>query len=115
MDDKVLIFISSKKRNYGKATNYFTRAELQALSLSKREAKGGISQSRGRDGRSSEGLRSVSRPGEEKEIGSSENNSSDSDSPLAHENQRVYKTQEVKTIPYSFFFDLDNGSGTTDL
>ena len=45
----------------------------------------------------------------------SENNSSDSDVSLIHENQKVYKTQEGEAIQYSLFSDIDNGSGTTNL
>jgi len=56
--------------NQGRAIEYFTGAELQALSLSKRGAKGGDQKRLGRGAGSIEGLRSVSRPGEEKEIGS---------------------------------------------
>ena len=56
--------------NHGRAIEYFTGAKLQALSLSKRGTKLGDQKRLGRGAESLEGLRSVSRAGEEKEIGS---------------------------------------------
>jgi len=44
-----------------------------------------------------------------------ENNSSDSDVSLVHENQKVYKTQEGETISYNTYSDLLPRSGTTNL
>ena len=55
--------------NHGRAIEYFTGAEFQALSLSKLGTKVGDQKRLGRGVESLEGLRSVSRPGEEKEIG----------------------------------------------
>jgi hypothetical protein len=52
--------------NHDSAIEYFTGAELLALSLSKRGIKGENRKSQKTGTRGTEGLRSVSRPGEEK-------------------------------------------------
>lgn len=52
--------------NHDSAIEYFTGAELLALSLSKLGIKGADQKKLGTGAGSFEGLRSVSRPGEEK-------------------------------------------------